>query len=94
MTRRFKVENEITIEEYSSLCEAAIASARKTFSNARLLFPLALAEQCEKFFNCMFEGQSYLASAGHVFTENFAPGAVERLGLEPISLGPPTVVLI
>lgn len=65
MTRRFKFENEITIEEYSSLCEGAITSARKTFSNARLLFPLALAEQCEKFFNCMFKGQSYLASALH-----------------------------
>jgi hypothetical protein len=63
MTRRFKLANEITIEEYSSLCEAAIASARKTFSNARILLPLALAEQCEKFFNCMFKGQSYLASA-------------------------------
>ncbi len=45
------------------MCAEAIASARDTLSDGRLLIPSGLTQQCDRFFNSLFEGQVHLAFA-------------------------------
>ena len=52
-------------EEYPRRFAEAIASARDELSAGRLLVPRQLAEQCDKFFAKLFEGQSDLGFANH-----------------------------
>jgi hypothetical protein len=60
-----RVEGEISVDEYRRLWADAIASARDALSDGGLLIPLALTQQCDGFFNSLFEGQRDLAFAEH-----------------------------
>ena len=62
-TGRF--EGEVSADEYRRLCAVAMASARDTLSDGRLLIPSDLTQQCDRFFNALFEGQTHLAFAQH-----------------------------
>lgn len=62
-TGRF--EGEVSVDEYRRLCADAIASARDALSDGRLLIPPDLTQQCDRFFNSLFEGQTHLAFAQH-----------------------------
>ncbi len=65
MSASTRVEGEVSVDEYRRLCANAIASARDTFLDGRLLIPLDLAQQCDRFFNFLFEGQTHLVFAQH-----------------------------
>jgi hypothetical protein len=52
-------------EEYPKRLAEALVAARDELLAGRLLIPAALAEQCDVFFNKLFEGQSELAFATH-----------------------------
>lgn len=75
MTATVSFEGEVSVDEYRRLCADAIASARDTFSDGRLLIPPNLTQQCDRFFNSLFEGQRYLAYAQHPMIVNGLQGA-------------------
>jgi hypothetical protein len=57
-------EGEVSVDEYRRLCADAIASARETFLDGRLLISADLAHR-DRFFNSLFEGQKHLAFTQH-----------------------------
>lgn len=60
-----RFDGEVSVDEYGRLCANAIASARDTLSEGRLLIPLDLVQQCDRFFTSLFQGQTHLAFAQH-----------------------------
>jgi hypothetical protein len=65
MTATVTFEGEVSVAEYRRLCVESIASAHETFLDCRLFIPPNLAEQCDRFFNSLFEGQTQVAFAQH-----------------------------
>jgi hypothetical protein len=65
MTSSTRFEGEVSVDEYHRLCAEAIAAARDTFVDGRLLIPPDLAQYCDQFVASVFEGQTELASALH-----------------------------
>lgn len=57
MTRAGRMAGEITPEEYQPKVSEALKAAHEEFLNGRLLIPATLVQQCEEFFNAVFEGQ-------------------------------------
>jgi hypothetical protein len=60
-----RLEGEMSVDEYRRLCSVTIVSARDTLLEGRLLIPPDLAQQCDRFFNLLFEGQGHLYFAQH-----------------------------
>jgi hypothetical protein len=60
-----RFDGEVSVDEYGRLCANAIASARDTLSEGRLLIPPDLVQQCDRFFTSLFQGQTHLAFAQH-----------------------------
>lgn len=65
MASTAQFEGEVSIDEYGQMCSDAIISARDTLSDGQLLIPPELAQNCDYFFNSLFEGQNHLAFAQH-----------------------------
>ena len=65
MARSGRIEGEVSVDEYRRLWADAIAASRDTLSEGRLLIPLELTHQCDRFFNSLFQGQRDLTLAGH-----------------------------
>jgi hypothetical protein len=63
MTAVGRRANEITPEEYEPIVAKAMDAAREELLNGRLFIPLALVQQCEGFFEAVFEGQRDFALA-------------------------------
>lgn len=63
MTASGRMANEITPEEYDPRVAKAMEAAREEFLNGRLFIPPALVQQCEGFFNAVFEGRLDFAMA-------------------------------
>jgi hypothetical protein len=63
ITGGFRAAGEVSDEEYQRLCGVALASARDTLLERRLLLPSDLAQQCDQFFSALFEGQMDLGFA-------------------------------
>ncbi len=63
MTAVGRMANEITPEEYAPLVAKAMDAAREELLNGRLFIPLALVQQCEGFFDAVFEGRRDFALA-------------------------------
>jgi hypothetical protein len=68
MTATAHLEGEVSVDEYRRLCADAIASARDTLLDGRLMIPRDLVQQCDHFFNSLFQGQTHLAFAQHPMT--------------------------
>jgi hypothetical protein len=65
MAATVRIEGEVSVDEYRRLHAGAIASALDALSEGCLLIPSSIAQQCDRFFKSLFEGQTYLASAQH-----------------------------
>lgn len=65
MASPVRFEGEMPMDEYRRSFADAIASARDTLSDGRLLIPPDLTEQCDQFFNSLFQGQNHLTFAQH-----------------------------
>lgn len=63
MTRTGRRPSEMTPEQYAPLVTDAISAAYEKFLNARVFLPPALVQQCESFFNAVFEGQRHFSLA-------------------------------
>lgn len=70
MASTTRLEGEAPMEEYRRLCEDAIAAARDTFLDGRLMVPSDLAQQCDRFFVSLFQGELHLAFAQHPVVED------------------------
>jgi hypothetical protein len=60
-----RFEGERSVDEYRPLFAETMASARDTLTGGRLLIPPDLTEQCDRFFNSLFQGQAHLTFALH-----------------------------
>jgi hypothetical protein len=65
MSRRGRVEREVSPEKYYVACNAAITSAHATLEEGQLFLPLEFAELCEKFFASVVKAQGYFACTQH-----------------------------
>jgi hypothetical protein len=65
MTSSVRFEGEKTPEEYAPLVAEAMESARDELLRGRLFIPSALVQQCDSFFNGVFEGQQNFSMAYH-----------------------------
>jgi hypothetical protein len=63
MTRSGRFEGEPSVDEYHKLWAEALGSAHDVLLEGGLLIPLELAQQCDRFFDALFEGQRYFAIA-------------------------------
>ena len=70
MARGYKLVGEVSMDEYGRKCAEAVASARDTFADGRLLIPPDLAPQCARFFESLFKGQTDLDLAQHSMVVN------------------------
>jgi hypothetical protein len=57
MTASLRVAGEISPQEYESKVATEMESARDELSKGRLFIPSALAQQCDAFFNAVFQGR-------------------------------------
>jgi hypothetical protein len=65
MAATVRFEGEVSVDEYRRLHASAIASALDALSDGRLLIPSNIAQQCDRFFKSLLEGQTHLAFAQH-----------------------------
>jgi hypothetical protein len=63
MTATGRFENEMPPEGYVPLLTEAVGAVREEFLNGRLFVPSSIVQQCEGFFNAVFEGQRDFALA-------------------------------
>jgi hypothetical protein len=70
MASTSRMEGEVSEDEYRRRWADAIASARDTLSEGRLLIPPELNHHCDRFFNSLFQGQLNLAVAEHPMVVN------------------------
>lgn len=63
MTAAGRMANEILPEEYAPLLSKTVDSAQEVFSSGRLFIPTPLVQQCESFFETVFEGRQEFAFA-------------------------------
>lgn len=79
-------EGEFSADDYRRLWAEAIASARDTLSEGRLLIPLELTHECDRFFNSLFQGQLHLAIAENPMVVNGLQRAAFRNEAQKIAL--------
>ena len=65
MTSAGRVTGEISPQEYAPLVTKAMESARDELVQGRLFIPPDLAQQCDGFFNAVFEGRLNFSLAHH-----------------------------
>jgi len=65
MTSNGRTLDEISAEAYAPLVTKAMESARDELLRGRLFIPRLLAQQCDSFFNLMFEGRQDFSLAHH-----------------------------
>jgi hypothetical protein len=62
MSRRARLEREVSPEEYCRECSVVATSAHETLEEGRLFLPSEFAELCEEFFKSVFNASVYFAS--------------------------------
>ena len=65
MTSNGRMEGEISPQEYAPLVTKAMESASMELLEGRLFIPSALVQQCDAFFEAVFEGRQNFALAHH-----------------------------